>query len=119
MPDLQPYDALLLVSFGGPEKPGDVVPFLRNVTAGRDIPEERLVEVGRHYLDRGAPSAQMKADGVSRAAALLTSAYSSYSGCRQYREDLADAVAGVPGAPRVDRLRAYFNHPGLLEPLVD
>ena len=61
----------------------------------------------------------MKADGISRAAALLTSAYSSYSGCRQYREDLADAVAGVPGAPQVDRLRAYFNHPGFIEPMVD
>ncbi len=160
MPDPTPYDALLLVSFGGPEKADDVVPFLRNVTAGRDIPEERLVEVGRHYLDRGGRSpindqnrelvaaietdleangvkipvywgnrnwdpylgdavAQMKADGISRAAALLTSAYSSYSGCRQYREDLADAVAGVPGAPRVDRLRAYFNHPGFVEPMVD
>jgi ferrochelatase len=160
MPDPTPYDALLLVSFGGPEKPDDVLPFLRNVTAGRDIPKARLEEVGRHYLDRGGRSpindqnrelvaaietdleangvkipvywgnrnwdpylrdavAQMKADGISRAAALLTSAYSSYSGCRQYREDLAEAVAGVPGAPRVDRLRAYFNHPGFIEPMVD
>ncbi len=160
MPDPTPYDALLLVSFGGPEKPDDVLPFLRNVTAGRDIPEARLEEVGRHYLDRGGRSpindqnrelvaaietdleangvkipvywgnrnwdpylrdavAQMKADGISRAAALLTSAYSSYSGCRQYREDLADAVAAVPGAPHVDRLRAYFNHPGFIEPMVD
>src|SRR6195952_1833274 len=160
MPDPTPYDALLLVSFGGPEKADDVVPFLRNVTAGRDIPEARLEEVGRHYFDRGGRSpindqnralvaaietdleangvkipvywgnrnwdpylreavAQMKADGISRAAALLTSAYSSYSGCRQYREDLADAVGGVPGSPRVDRLRAYFNHPGFIEPMVD
>jgi ferrochelatase len=160
MPDPTPYDALLLASFGGPEKPDDVVPFLRNVTAGRDIPEERLEEVGRHYFDRGGRSpindqnralveaietdleangvkipvywgnrnwapylrdafAQMKADGISRVAVLLTSAYSSYSGCRQYREDLADAAADVPGAPHVDRLRAYFNHPGFVEPMVD
>ena len=62
---------------------------------------------------------KMVADGVTRAACLLTSAYSSYSGCRQYRENLADAVAAVPGAPRLDRLRAYFNHPGFVEPNVD
>lgn len=160
MPDPQPYDALLLVSFGGPEKPDDVLPFLRNVTAGKDIPDARLEEVGRHYFEFGGRSpindqnralidairtdlaasgidlpvywgnrnwdpflsetlAQMKADGITRAAALLTSAYSSYSGCRQYREDLAGAVAAVPGAPRIDRLRHYFNHPGFIEPMVD
>jgi ferrochelatase len=62
---------------------------------------------------------QMAADGVRRAACLVTSAYSSYSGCRQYRENLADAVAGVEGAPRLDRLRHYFNHPGFVEPMVD
>ncbi|MGO4257329.1 ferrochelatase [Marmoricola sp. RAF53] len=156
----EPYDALLLVSFGGPERPEDVVPFLRNVTAGKDIPDERLVEVGAHYSLFGGRSPindqnrallaaieedlrsagvdlkvywgnrnwdpyltdaleQMKADGVRRAACILTSAYSSYSGCRQYREDLAAAVAKVPGAPRLDRLRAYFNHPGFVEPNVD
>jgi ferrochelatase len=155
-----PYDALLLVSFGGPERPEDVVPFLRNVTAGRGIPDERLAAVGAHYDLFGGRSPindqnrallnairddfatngldvpvywgnrnwdpyladvleQMKADGVIRAACILTSAYSSYSGCRQYRENLADAVAGVPGAPRLDRLRAYFNHPGFVEPNVD
>jgi ferrochelatase len=160
MSDPQPYDALLLVSFGGPEKPDDVVPFLRNVTAGRDIPDERLEEVGEHYFAFGGRSPindqnrdlvdaikadlwangievpvywgnrnwdpfltealeQMRADGVTRAAALLTSAYSSYSGCRQYRENLADAVDAVPGAPRIDRLRQYFNHPGFIEPMVD
>ncbi len=156
----QPYDALLLVSFGGPEKPEDVVPFLRNVTAGKNIPDERLVAVGAHYDLFGGRSPindqnrdlldairedfasngidlpvywgnrnwdpfltealeQMKADGISRAACIVTSAYSSYSGCRQYRENLADAVAAVPGAPRLDRLRAYFNHPGFVEPNVD
>lgn len=155
-----PYDALLLVSFGGPEKPEDVVPFLRNVTAGKNIPDERLVEVGAHYDLFGGRSPindqnralleairedfasngvdlpvywgnrnwdpylsdaleQMKADGITRAACIVTSAYSSYSGCRQYRENLADAVAAVPGAPRLDRLRAYFNHPGFVEPNVD
>ena len=158
--DPRPYDALLLVSFGGPEKPDDVLPFLRNVTAGRGIPDERLEEVGEHYFHFGGRSPindqnrelvdaieadleannvrvpvywgnrnwdpylrealeQMKADGITRAAAVLTSAYSSYSGCRQYRENLAAAVEQVPGAPRIDRLRHYSNHPGFIEPMVD
>src|SRR6187200_3076101 len=109
-PDVSPYDALLLVSFGGPEKPEDVVPFLENVTAGRGIPRERLVEVGRHYSLFGGRSPindlnwdpyltdavqRMKGDGVTRAACLLTSAYSSWSSCRQYRENLFDAVSAV------------------------
>jgi ferrochelatase len=160
-PDVAPYDALMLVSFGGPEKPDDVVPFLENVTRGRGIPRERLEEVGEHYFLFGGRSPindqnreflaairedlrasgldlpvywgnrnwdpyltdtvrQMKEDGVRRAACLVTSAYSSYSGCRQYRENLADAVASVgEGAPRLDRLRHYFNHPGFVEPMVD
>ncbi len=160
-PDVAPYDALLLVSFGGPEKPEDVVPFLENVTRGRGIPRERLEEVGEHYFLFGGRSPindqnreylaamredlssagidipvywgnrnwdpylidtlrQMADDGVKRAACLVTSAYSSYSGCRQYRENLADAVAEVgEGAPRLDRLRHYFNHPGFVEPMVD
>jgi protoporphyrin/coproporphyrin ferrochelatase len=64
--------------------------------------------------------AQMDADGVERALCFFTSAYSSYSGCRQYRENLADAVAAVGGrAPRLDRVRHYFNHPGFVEPMVD
>jgi ferrochelatase len=160
MHDPQPYDALLLLSFGGPEKPEDVVPFLRNVTAGKDIPEARLEEVGEHYYRFGGRSPindlnreliaaieddlaangvkvpvywgnrnwapylrdtleQMKADGITRVATIVTSAYSSYSGCRQYRENLAAAVAEVPGAPRIDRLRHYFNHPGFIESMVD
>jgi ferrochelatase len=155
-----PYDALLLVSFGGPEKPEDVVPFLRNVTAGKNIPDERLVEVGAHYALFGGRSpindqnrellaairedlasngidlpvywgnrnwdplladaiGKMTADGVTRAACIFTSAYSSYSGCRQYREDLAEAADGIAGAPRLDKLRTYFNHPGFVEPNVD
>ncbi len=154
-----PYDALLLVSFGGPESPADVLPFLRNVTAGRDIPADRLVEVGEHYFGFGGRSpindqcrallaavradltssgidlpvywgnrnwapylsetvAAMVAAGVTRAAAFVTSAYSSYSGCRQYRENLYDATP--PGSPlRLDRLRHYYNHPGFVGAFVD
>jgi protoporphyrin/coproporphyrin ferrochelatase len=158
---VSPYDALLLVSFGGPEKPEDVVPFLENVTRGRGIPRERLEVVGAHYLGFGGRSpindinralldairadlaghgidipvywgnrnwdpyltdtvARMRDDGVNRAACFVTSAYSSYSSCRQYRENLADATDQVgDGAPRLDRLRSYYNHPGFLEPVVD
>jgi protoporphyrin/coproporphyrin ferrochelatase len=161
VPNAAPYDALMLVSFGGPEKPEDVVPFLENVTRGRGIPRDRLEEVGEHYFLFGGKSPindqnrafiaaieedfrssgldipvywgnrnwdpfltdtlrQMKSDGIERVACLLTSAYSSYSGCRQYREDLADAVADLgAGAPRLDRLRHYFNHPGFVEAMVD
>jgi protoporphyrin/coproporphyrin ferrochelatase len=163
-PDVAPYDALLLVSFGGPEKPEDVVPFLENVTSGRGIPRERLVEVGQHYqlfggrspindLNRDLLAAiekelaevgidlpvywgnrnwdpyltdavqRMEEDGVTRAACFVTSAYSSWSSCRQYRENLYDAVSGVTaagsGAPALDKLRHYFNHPGFVEPVVD
>jgi ferrochelatase len=158
--DPAPYDALLLVSFGGPERAEDVVPFLQNVTRGRGIPPERLAEVGEHYYLFGGRSPindqcralvqalradlhgagidlpvywgnrnwdpylqdtveQMAADGIRRAACFVTSAYSSYSGCRQYRENLFDAVAGSDGAPRLDRLRHYFNHPGFVQPFVD
>ncbi|KAA1375922.1 ferrochelatase [Aeromicrobium fastidiosum] len=156
--DLRPFDALLLVSFGGPEKPDDVVPFLENVTAGRGIPRERLEEVGEHYFLFGGKSPindlnrellaalrrdfaengidlpiywgnrnwdpylreaaeQMAADGVRRAACFVTSAYSSYSGCRQYREDLYAATDGV--AIELSRLRHYFNHPGFVGPFTE
>ena len=53
MPD---YDALLLVSFGGPEGPDDVLPFLENVTRSRGIPTERLLEVGAQYRHFGGVS---------------------------------------------------------------
>ncbi|MGH3497372.1 MAG: ferrochelatase [Nocardioidaceae bacterium] len=158
--DVRPFDALLLVSFGGPEKPADVLPFLDNVTRGRGIPRDRLDQVAEHYLRRGGRSpindqchaliaairadldahdidvplywgnrnwdpylrdtlARMGADGIRRAACFVTSAYASYSGCRQYRENLYDAVGSVDGAPRLDRLRHYFNHPGFVDPMVD
>ena len=152
---------MLLVSFGGPEGPDDVMPFLRNVTRGRGIPEERLAEVARHYLDFGGVSPineqnarlrtaietelagsghplpvfwgnrnwdpylaqafrEMRAAGIGRALAFVTSAYASYSGCRQYRENLADARLEVgEGAPRIEKLRHYFDHPGFVEPFVD
>ena len=157
--DASPYDALLVLSFGGPEKPDDVVPFLENVTRGRGIPRERLTEVGQHYFGFGGRSpindqnkaliaalqaalkseglglpiywgnrnwepylpdavAQMARDGVSRALVLTTSAYSSYSSCRQYRENLWDAVQ-EPGSPRLDKIRPYFNHPGFAEAVID
>jgi ferrochelatase len=158
---MRPYDALLLVSFGGPEGPADVRPFLDNVTAGRGIPPQRLDEVARHYLRFGGVSrinaqnrallaalrddfaangldmpiywgnrnwhplladtlSHMRDDGVRRAIAFLTSAYASYSSCRQYLDDIERARAEVgQGAPRVDRLRQYFNHPGFVEPMAD
>ena len=158
--DTSPYDAFLLVSFGGPEGPDDVLPFLENVTRGRGIPPERLLEVGEHYFGFGGVSpinaqnralvaalqadfaahgvdlpfywgnrnwapyltdemARLADDGRTRVLALLTSAYSSYSGCRQYREDLAAAVAPLGDrAPHVDRIRHYFNHPGFVEAMV-
>jgi len=155
-----PIDAFLLVSFGGPEAPDEVIPFLERVTAGRGIPAERLELVGKHYFDRGGISpinghcrtllddlgaafakadidlpmywgnrnsapflddvvAQMAADGIEHAVAFVTSAYSSYSGCRQYRENIAAAQAGVEGAPLIDKLRVFFNHPGFVDPLID
>ncbi|QKV92141.1 ferrochelatase [Streptomyces sp. NA02950] len=163
-PSPAPYDALLLLSFGGPEGPEDVVPFLENVTRGRGIPRERLKEVGRHYFLFGGVSPinaqnrellqalrkdfaehgldlpvywgnrnwapyltdtlrEMVTDGHRRILVLATSAYASYSGCRQYRENLADALAALEGEglplPRVDKLRHYFNHPGFVRPMVD
>jgi protoporphyrin/coproporphyrin ferrochelatase len=152
------YDAFLLLSFGGPEGPDDVLPFLENVTRGRGVPRERLEEVARHYYAHGGVSPingqcremlaaigaqfaatgadlplywgnrnwhpfiedtvrRMAADGVRHALAFVTSAYSSYSACRQYLDDIDRAVAAVgPGAPKIDKIRPYFNHPGFIEP---
>jgi ferrochelatase len=157
-----PYDAVLLAGFGGPEREEDVMPFLRNVTRGRGIPEERLQAVAEHYLAFGGVSpinAQNRAlkaaleaeldrrgiqlpvywgnrnwdpylrDAISSAAeagdtrllAVTTSAYSSYSSCRQYREDLAEAVAetGLEGIVHIDKVRQYFDHPGFVTPFVE
>jgi protoporphyrin/coproporphyrin ferrochelatase len=155
------YDAVLLVSFGGPEGPEDVLPFMENVTRGRNIPRERLEEVSQHYHRFGGVSPinaqnralkaalealleeegpripvyfgnrnwdpllpdtlrQMRDDGVERALCFVTAAYSSYSGCRQYRENLAAARDEVgDGAPELDKMRVYYNHPGFVEPQVD
>jgi protoporphyrin/coproporphyrin ferrochelatase len=158
MPD---YDAFLLVSFGGPEGPDDVMPFLENVTRGRSVPPARLAAVAEHYYAAGGVSPinqqcrdllaaigkdfasagvnlpvywgnrnwapyltgtvrEMAAAGVRRALAFVTSAYGSYSSCRQYLDDIerARAEAG-PGAPEIHKLRHFFNHPGFIEPFAD
>jgi ferrochelatase len=155
------YDAVLVVSFGGPEGPDDVLPFLENVTRGRGVPRDRLVAVAGHYDHFGGVSPinaqnraliaaveadfarngvdlpiywgnrnwrpyladtvrQMTADGVRRALAFVTSAYASYSGCRQYQDDIAAAREQVgEGAPQIDKIRHFFNHPGFVEANVD
>src|SRR4051812_6905771 len=157
----QTYDAILVVSFGGPEGMEDVMPFLSNVLRGRNVPESRMREVAHHYelfggvspineqnrrliaalereLEEKGPRipiywgnrnwhpmladtlSRMRDDGVKNALAFMTSAYSSYSGCRQYREDVERARAVVgEGAPRVEKLRAFFNHPGFVGPNVE
>jgi protoporphyrin/coproporphyrin ferrochelatase len=150
------YDALVLVSFGGPEGPDDVLPFLENVVRGRGVPRERLLEVAEHYQHFGGVSpinaqnkallaalsesldlplywgnrnwhpyltdtvAEMAAAGVRSALGFVTSAYTSYSGCRQYLEDIERArAANGPDAPRIDKIRHYYNHPGFIEPNAD
>jgi len=155
------YDAVLLVSFGGPEKPEDVMPFLENVVRGRPVPRERLLEVAEHYHHFGGRSPindhcrklkaaieqelttggrplpvfwgnrnwhpfltdtvrEMADRGVRRALAVVTSAFGSYSGCRRYLEDIAEACRNVgPRAPQIDRLRLFFNHPGFISAWVD
>jgi protoporphyrin/coproporphyrin ferrochelatase len=155
------YNALLVVSFGGPEGPDEVMPFLENVLRGKPVPRERLLEVAEHYQHFGGVSPlneqnrqliaalereladhghhlpiywgnrnwhpllrdtlqRMADDGVKQSLAFFTSAYSSYSGCRQYREDIARAQEAVgPQAPQVDKLRVFFNHPGFIEPMAE
>jgi ferrochelatase len=150
------YDALLLVSFGGPEKRDDVIPFLENVLRGRNVPRDRLLAVAGHYyhFDGRSPindqcrdliSAlethgvglpiywgnrnwhpmladtvrKMRDDGVRRALALATSAFGSYSGCRQYREDIEKARAAVPNSPEIDKLPPFWSHPGFIDAFVD
>lgn len=154
------FDSVLILSFGGPEKESDVVPFLENVLRGRNVPRERMLEVAEHYYHFGGRSPindcnrqliaalegelkqngpdlpvywgnrnwhplladtlrRMRDDGRRRALAFATSAFSSYSGCRQYREDIARARAEAPGAPQVDKLRNSYNHPGFIEAMAD
>lgn len=156
------YDAILLAGFGGPEGQDDVIPFLRNVTSGRGIPDERLEEVAHHYRHFGGTSpinqqnrelkaaleaelaargidlpvywgnrnwdpylndalAEAKAAGHARLIAIATSAYSSYSSCRQYREDFADALAdtGLGDEVQIDKVRQFFDHPGFVAPFVE
>jgi ferrochelatase len=156
------YDAILLASFGGPEGQDDVIPFLRNVTRGRGIPDARLEEVAHHYRAFGGVSpindqnrelkaaleaelarrgidlpvlwgnrnwapylreALVEADerGFTKLLAIGTSAYSSYSSCRQYREDYALALTetGLDGTIQIDKVRQFFDHPGFVEPFVE
>lgn len=167
-----PYQAVLLVSFGGPEGPDDVMPFLENVLRGKPVPKERMLEVAEHYHHFGGVSPinaqcrllldalkaefasaglelpiywgnrnwhpmlgdaveQMRKDGITRALALMTSAFSSYSGCRQYREDVARACGqgsdegpdpdGLSSgdAPAFGKIRTWFNHPLWIEANAD
>jgi ferrochelatase len=149
------YDALLVLSFGGPEKHEDVIPFLENVLRGRNVPRERMLEVAEHYyhFDGRSPIndqnrelvaalravlkipvywgnrnwapyltdtlRQMRDDGIRHAVAFVTSAFGSYSGCRQYIEDIDRARAAVPDAPRIDKIPPFSTHPLFLEAITD
>lgn len=156
------YDGILLASFGGPEGQDDVLPFLRNVTRGRGIPDERLEEVAVHYRHYGGVSPinaqnrelkaaleaelarrgvdlpvfwgnrnwdpylndalrEAEAAGCTKLIAIATSAYSSYSSCRQYREDFADALedTGLAGRMQIDKVRQFFDHPGFIAPFIE
>jgi ferrochelatase len=149
-----PYDAFLLVSFGGPEKREDVIPFLENVLRGRDVPRERLLAVAEHYYHFGGLSpinqqnrellaalskalkmpvywgnrnwhplladtvAQMQKDGVRNTLALATSAFGSYSGCRQYLQNMDAACSAVPEV-RITKLRPFATHPLFLEAMIE
>lgn len=157
----QPYDALLLVSYGGPERPDDVIPFLENVLRGRPVAAARMREIARRYelfdgvsplnaqirallaalvaeLNDNGPQLpvywgnrnwhpmladtiqQMADDGIRRALAFATSAFGCYTSCRQYQEDISEAIKAVgPEAPQVDKLRLFYNHPGFIEPMAE
>ena len=158
---LPPYDSFLLVSFGGPEGPDEVIPFLENVLRGKNVPRERMMEVAEHYQHFGGVSPineqnrqlinaltaefkgsgidlpiywgnrnwdpllpdtlrKMRDDGCKRALAFFTSMFSCYSGCRQYRENIAAAREEVGSdAPLVEKVRMGFNHPGFIEAMSD
>lgn len=154
--DAMPYDAILVLSFGGPEKREDVIPFLENVLRGKPVPRERLLEVAEHYYHFNGISPineqcrtliaalraeldahdiqlpiywgnrnwepylnesviRMKQDGVKRALTYVTSGFSCYSGCRQYRENIAAALAQPEAAGlQIDKLRVFYNHPDFI-----
>ena len=155
-----PYDALLVVSFGGPEGPNDIIPFLDNVLKGLPIKSEAKQSIARRYARFGGVSpingetrkfisaletqlaahnidlpvywgnrnwhpllsetlAKMRADGVERVLTHVTSTFSSYSGCRKYREDLYEACAGLEDPPAIDKLRLGYNHPGFIAAVAD
>lgn len=157
-----PYDALLVLSFGGPEKPDDVIPFLENVLRGRNIPRERMLEVAEHYYHFGGKSPindqnrslidalkaeleshnislpiywgnrnwypllpetiqRMFDDGHRNVLVFVTSIFSSYSGCRQYREDIQRALAELNLAEEMslDKIRTFYNHPDFVETMAD
>lgn len=153
------YDAILFVSFGGPDKADDVMPFLENVLRGRNVPKERMLEVAEHYHHFGGKSPineqnialinaireelatlgpqipvywgnrnwyplltdtirEMKDAGVRKALAFVTSGFSCYSGCRQYRENIQNACDAIGlDAPEIDKIRVFFNHPGFVNPM--
>jgi len=147
---------LLLVSFGGPEKRDDVIPFLENVLRGRNVPRDRLLAVAEHYyhFDGRSPIndqcrdliaalrtqglelpiywgnrnwhpmlgdtvTKMRDDGVRGALAIATSAFGSYSGCRQYREDIENARAAVPGSPEIEKMPPFWSHSGFIDTMAD
>jgi len=153
-------DAIILVSFGGPDGLDDVMPFLENVLKGKNVPEVRKLQVAEHYKQFGGVSPinqqnralidalkyeleahdirlpiyfgnrnwhpllpdtlkQMKSDGVKHALALVTSAYSSYSGCKQYLENIQRAVDAVDGTVTIRKIRQYYNHPGFIKANID
>ena len=155
------FDAVLLVSFGGPERPEDVLPFLENVLRGRNVSRDRMLEVAEHYhhfggvsplnaqnralitalqteLEHSGPRLpvyfgnrnwhpllpdtirQMTRDGIRRAVGVFTSAFSSYSGCRQYLENIQEAreVVGT-GAPAIEKIRGFFNHPLFIQATIE
>jgi ferrochelatase len=156
MPEENTYDAFLLVSFGGPEGMSDVIPFLKNVLQGKNVPEERMHAVAHHYelfngispineqnrqliaalkpkIQLAGPKLpiywgnrnwhplltdtiqQMTADGIKKAIAFVTSAYSSYSSCRQYLENIEQARLAVgANTPQIDKIPSFYNHPGFI-----
>lgn len=158
---MERFDAFLLVSFGGPEKHDDVIPFLENVLRGRNVPRERMLAVAEHYyhFDGRSPIndqnraliaelrqvlklpiywgnrnwhpmladtiRQMRDDGVKRAVAFATSAFGSYSGCRQYQENIAAALAAVAAEdpskpmPEIVKIRPFSGHPLFVEAMAD